>query len=181
MPELARKRADGVIDRSEARDTPDEPVAVCAGRPIVWNSRRGNHLGQRSCATAYKGRTYDRKRSDQKSAQQSCEAGAVHILGPPALYRPMPRRGGFPGFLAYEAERQSRYIPARAKRSGGNSGGNRPRRSRSRRPQRRLTPPARRVAETARLAPARLSAPRKDVASNATGPAARLSPGSPQA
>src|SRR5260370_30993862 len=80
MPELARKRADGVIDRSEARDTPDEPVAVCAGRPIVWNSRRGNHLGQRSCATAYKGRTYDRKRSDQKSAQQSCEAGAVHIL-----------------------------------------------------------------------------------------------------
>jgi hypothetical protein len=79
MPELARKRADGVIDRSEARDTPDQPVAVCAGRPIVWNSRRGNHLGQRSCATAYTGRTYDRKRSDQKSAQQSCEAGAVHI------------------------------------------------------------------------------------------------------
>jgi hypothetical protein len=24
-----------VIDRSEARDTPDEPVAVCRGRPIV--------------------------------------------------------------------------------------------------------------------------------------------------
>jgi Transposase DDE domain group 1 len=54
-------------------------VAVCAGRPTVWNSRRGNHLGQRSCATAYKGRTYDRKRSDQNSAQQSCEPGAIHI------------------------------------------------------------------------------------------------------
>jgi transposase len=76
MPELARKRADGVIDRSEMRDTPDQPVAVCVGRPTVWNSRRGNHLGQRSCATAYTGRTYDRKRSDQKSAQHSCEMGA---------------------------------------------------------------------------------------------------------
>lgn len=54
-------------------------MAVCAGRRTVWNSRRGNHLGQRSCATAYIGRTYDRKRSDQNSAQQSCEAGAVHI------------------------------------------------------------------------------------------------------
>jgi hypothetical protein len=69
-----------VIDRSEARNTPDEPVAVCAGRPIVWNSRRGNHLGQRLCATAYTGRTNDRKRSDQNTAQQSCEARAVHIL-----------------------------------------------------------------------------------------------------
>jgi hypothetical protein len=35
------------------------------GRGIVWNSRRGNHLGQRSIATASTGRTYGCKRSDQ--------------------------------------------------------------------------------------------------------------------
>lgn len=53
-----------MIDRSETRDTPLTPL-VAVGRHDVRNSRRGNHLGQRSCATAYKGRTYDRKRSDQ--------------------------------------------------------------------------------------------------------------------
>src|SRR5208283_5278266 len=35
------------------------------GRWIVRNSRCGNHLGQRSCTSAFKGRTYGRKRSDQ--------------------------------------------------------------------------------------------------------------------
>ena len=38
-----------------------------------------NHLGQRSCATAQTGRTYDRKRSDQITAQLSCKAEAIHI------------------------------------------------------------------------------------------------------
>src|SRR5258706_16135872 len=35
------------------------------GRVVVWSSRRGNHLGQRSIATASTGRTYGCKRSDQ--------------------------------------------------------------------------------------------------------------------
>src|SRR5713226_7244552 len=35
------------------------------GRAVVWSSRRGNHLGQRSIATASTGRTYGCKRSDQ--------------------------------------------------------------------------------------------------------------------
>src|ERR1019366_840088 len=51
MPELASKEADGVIDRSETRDIPLDSLAV-KGRHGVWNSRRGNHLGQRSCASA---------------------------------------------------------------------------------------------------------------------------------
>lgn len=48
------------------------------GRDVVWNSRCGNHLGQRSCASATKGRTYERKRSDQSTCQ-SCKEEAVHI------------------------------------------------------------------------------------------------------
>jgi IS5 family transposase len=39
----------------------------------------GNHLGQRSSVAAHKGRTYDRKRSDQTTAEPSCKSGAVHI------------------------------------------------------------------------------------------------------
>src|ERR1700726_3820287 len=35
------------------------------GRVVVWNSRRGNHLGQRFKPTASTGRTYGCKRSDQ--------------------------------------------------------------------------------------------------------------------
>src|ERR1700747_1286467 len=68
MPELARQRADGVIDRSKTRDTPRFPLAA-KGRLGVWNSHRGNHLGQRSCASAKTGRTYGRKRSDHSTAQ----------------------------------------------------------------------------------------------------------------
>src|ERR1700747_3331014 len=70
MPELARQRADGVIDRSKTRDTPRFPLAA-KGRLGVWNSHRGNHLGQRSCASAKTGRTYGRKRSDQSTAQNN--------------------------------------------------------------------------------------------------------------
>src|ERR1019366_3041895 len=33
------------------------------GRPVVWSACRGNHLGQRSCASARTGRTYGRKRT----------------------------------------------------------------------------------------------------------------------
>jgi hypothetical protein len=78
MPELARQRADGVIDRSKTRDTPCFPLAA-KGRLGVWNSHRGNHLGQRSCASAKTGRTYGRKRSDQSTAQITLRGG-VRLL-----------------------------------------------------------------------------------------------------
>src|ERR1700738_4071791 len=50
------------------------------GREVVWSSRRGNHLGQRS-RTASTGRTYGCKRSDQ-TLKNSCGTGAVHIWVP---------------------------------------------------------------------------------------------------
>src|ERR1700694_169458 len=50
------------------------------GREVVWNARRGNHLGQRS-RTASTGRTYGCKRSDQ-TLKNSCGTGAVHIWVP---------------------------------------------------------------------------------------------------
>src|SRR5947208_3051774 len=59
-----KSRTDGRIDRSEVRDSPWDPLAE-EGRVVVWSSRRGNHLGQRSKVTASTGRTYGRKRSDQ--------------------------------------------------------------------------------------------------------------------
>src|SRR5208283_4172897 len=51
---------DGVIDRSTTEDTPIDPMASYKGRTVVWNLCRGNHLGQRSCASAFTGRTYGR-------------------------------------------------------------------------------------------------------------------------
>jgi transposase len=39
------------------------------GRSVVWNSCRGNHPGQRSCASTPKRRTYGRTRSDQSTAK----------------------------------------------------------------------------------------------------------------
>src|SRR3981081_2919275 len=79
MPELARQPADGVIDRSKTRDIPCFPLAA-KGRLGVWNSHRGNHLGQRSCASAKTGRTYGCKRSDQSTAQITLrEGGAPHM------------------------------------------------------------------------------------------------------
>jgi hypothetical protein len=51
------------------------------GRVVVWNSRRGNHLGQRFKPTASTGRTYGCKRSDQ-TRKNSCGTGAVHIWVP---------------------------------------------------------------------------------------------------
>src|SRR5438132_5312690 len=53
------------------------------GRVVVWNSRRGSHLGQRSKVIASTGRTYGCKRSDQTS-KTSCATGAIHI-GVPAF------------------------------------------------------------------------------------------------
>ncbi|MBI1775047.1 MAG: transposase [Proteobacteria bacterium] len=62
---------------------------------MFGNSRRGNHLGQRSCATAHTGRTYDRKRSDQKICPIPCEAGAVHIWLLHTLRAAAPKRSSW--------------------------------------------------------------------------------------
>src|ERR1700730_9185293 len=55
------------------------PVTV-QGRTGVRNSGRGNHLGQRSCASATKGRTYERKRSDHRTAKKTLRGeGRPHM------------------------------------------------------------------------------------------------------
>ncbi|SHG97612.1 hypothetical protein SAMN05444169_5068 [Bradyrhizobium erythrophlei] len=51
------------------------------GRRRVWNSRRGNHLGQRSYARAPTGRTYGRKRSDQIIATTALRGGGRPHMG----------------------------------------------------------------------------------------------------
>src|ERR1700730_3882258 len=72
MPELARQRADGVIDsRRETLRAFHWPPKVA----WVFGTRRGNHLGQRSSASAKTGRTYGRKRSDQSTAQITLRGG----------------------------------------------------------------------------------------------------------
>src|SRR5271165_3501705 len=63
-----------------------KPNGPLRGRGFVWNPCRGNHLGQRSCASAPTGRTYGRKRSDQNTAKTPCEEGAVHIRRGPSTY-----------------------------------------------------------------------------------------------
>src|ERR1700761_5180148 len=51
------------------------------GRVVVWNSRRGNHLGQRDKPTASTGRTYGCKRSDQNVKNFLWHGGRPH-MGP---------------------------------------------------------------------------------------------------
>ena len=87
-----------MIDRSKTRDIPLHPVAV-KGRSNVWNSRRGNHLGQRSCASATTGRTYGRKRSDQSTAQ-SLRGGGRSLIASPlsmAFFVAAPGHGSLRG------------------------------------------------------------------------------------
>src|SRR6201988_2127561 len=52
-----------------------KPNGPLRGRGFVWNSRRGNHLGQHSCASAPTGRTYGRKRSGQNTAKHLARRG----------------------------------------------------------------------------------------------------------
>ena len=68
-----------MIDLSDDTGHSDRPNGPSIGRSVVWNPCRGNHLGQRSCASAPTGRTYGRKRSDQNTAKTPCKEGAVHI------------------------------------------------------------------------------------------------------
>jgi hypothetical protein len=49
------------------------------GREVVWSSRRGSHLGQRSKATASTGRTYGCKRSDQTLKKLLWHGGRPHM------------------------------------------------------------------------------------------------------
>ena len=68
------------------------------GRGIVWNSRRGNHLGQRSIATASTGRTYGCKRSDQ--TVKTLVARGPSTYGFRAHRFAMPRNDGRAGVTA---------------------------------------------------------------------------------
>ena len=56
----------------------DRPNGLLRGRTVVWNPCRGNHLGQRSCASASTGRTYGRN-DLIKTLQNTLRVGAVHI------------------------------------------------------------------------------------------------------
>src|SRR5678816_2409455 len=51
-------------------------------RKCAWNSRRGNHLGQRSSRPHPTGRTYGCKRCAHFLPETSCKPGAVHIWTP---------------------------------------------------------------------------------------------------
>src|ERR1700752_4263193 len=70
-----------------------KPNGPLRGRGFVWNSRRGNHLGQRSCASAPTGRTYGRKRSGQNTAKHLARRGpSTYGLGTPYSYVDAERR-----------------------------------------------------------------------------------------
>src|SRR5216683_1153133 len=58
------------------------------GREVVWSSRRGSHLGQRSKATASTGRTYGCKRSDQTLKELLWHGGRPHMDSGLALRAP---------------------------------------------------------------------------------------------
>src|SRR3954471_9456597 len=74
MSELARRSRwcdQSILDERN----PGFSSGPLRGRLSAWNSRRGNHLGQRSCASAQTGRTYGRKRSDQSTANDLARRG----------------------------------------------------------------------------------------------------------
>jgi hypothetical protein len=68
-----------VVDRSQDVRHSVAPSGT-RYRITVWNSRRENHLGQRSCATAETGHMIA---SDPvRTLPSSCRPGAVHIWVP---------------------------------------------------------------------------------------------------
>src|SRR5208283_2360853 len=73
------------------------------GRLFVWNSCRGNHLGQRSCASPSTGRTYGLKRSDQNAAKYLARRG-------PSTYGTGSRTPSGPAVMA--PRRQSGHMIA---------------------------------------------------------------------
>lgn len=71
------------------------------GRSAVWNLRRRNHLGQRSCVSASIGRTYGRKRPDQMYRKSLAGKGpstygamsaGTSTISPRAVWRRSPPR-----------------------------------------------------------------------------------------
>ena len=102
---VAIARAFGEVDRASVRVKPyvkrskndaadAEALCEAMSRPTMrfvpvktaeqqtaLNSRRGNHLGQRSCASASTGRTYGRKRSDQSTAKNTLRGGGRPHMG----------------------------------------------------------------------------------------------------
>jgi hypothetical protein len=114
-----------VIDRSTTRDTPIDPMASFEGRNVVWNPCRGNHLGQRSCASAPTGRTYGRKRSDQNAAQILARRGPSTYGSAPTTSAGMRRRPSNPTHTSLPScSRPSRTNPPGGPgRKNGSAGG----------------------------------------------------------
>src|SRR5712692_9145774 len=70
------------------------------GREVVWSSRRGSHLGQRSKATASTGRTYGCKRSDQTLKELLWHGGRPHMDSGLGYARPGMTKTGVASSLA---------------------------------------------------------------------------------
>ena len=67
-PELAREGTDGVIGRSETRDTPRNPVAILDTALLFGTRVAKPILAAVMCDVRPLDRTYDRKRSDPRAA-----------------------------------------------------------------------------------------------------------------
>ena len=74
-PELAREGADGVIGRSETRDTPRNPVATLETALLFGTRVAKPILAAVMCAVRPLDRTYDRKRSDPRLLHLLLRAG----------------------------------------------------------------------------------------------------------
>jgi hypothetical protein len=70
-------------DRSTTRDPPINSMALLWGRTVVWNPCRGNHLGQRSCASASTGRTYGGNDLTKPLQNTLRGGGRPHMSFPP--------------------------------------------------------------------------------------------------
>src|SRR5271166_4503572 len=68
-------------------------MASYKGRTVAWNLCRGNHLGQRSCASAFTGRTYGRNDLIKTLPDPLRGGGRPHMgLGHIAQARLTPRK-----------------------------------------------------------------------------------------
>ena len=87
-----------MIDRSQTRDTPRDPVAIETA--VLFGTRVAETILAAVICDRIKGRTYDRKRSRSDRHQlrvRACHRGAVHI------WVPFPRYAALrsPGMTAF--------------------------------------------------------------------------------
>src|SRR5271163_57719 len=81
-----------MVDRSIRDGRQSGQSSDARRRASVWNSRRGNHLGQRSCTTApNRPDIWTQAIRAKKLPVNPCEAGAVHIWLVELLKRKPPK------------------------------------------------------------------------------------------